>query len=117
MIISVVDEIGFDDIQFFRFDEKYNSMATRQPKYSQEEHARRGNEVYERVVKIAIDEQVEFGRIVAIDVDSEAFELADDVLAASEKLERRYPEAQTWFVRVGHSSVHHFGPHTLSNIG
>lgn len=92
-------------------------MATRQPKYTKEEHARLGNDIYERVVKCAIDEGVEFGRIVAIDVDSEAYELADDVLAASEKIEQRYPNSQTWFVRVGHSSVHHFGPHVLSNIG
>jgi hypothetical protein len=98
-------------------NEKSRDMANRQPRYTKEEHARLGNAIYERSVKTAIDEEVEYGRIVAIDIDSEAFELADDVLAASEKLIERHPDAQTWFVRVGHPSVHHFGPHTLSNIG
>jgi hypothetical protein len=82
-------------------------MTARQPRYSKEEHARRGAECYERVRP-----QVESGnqgRIIALDVDSGAFEVADDTLTASERLLARHPDAQIWCVRIGHEAVHRFG--------
>lgn len=92
-------------------------MNNRQARYSKEEHARRGNEIYDRKVRPQVDEKSDRGKVVAIDIETEAFEMADDVLAASEKLLERYPDAQTWFVRVGHKGVHRFGPHSLSRSG
>jgi hypothetical protein len=92
-------------------------MSPRQARYSKEEHAQRGNEIYERVVRPEIDEAVQHGRIAAIDIESEAFELGDSILAASQKLLDQHPDAQVWFVRIGYDHVHHFGLHALSNIG
>lgn len=43
------------------------------------------------------------------DVDSGAFEIDDDTLAASDRLLERYPEAQTWFLRIGYRGVHPLG--------
>ena len=85
-------------------------MVVRQPRYSKDEHARRGNEIYEQQVR----PQVEIGnqgKIVAIDIETGAFEVAEDTLTASERLLAHHPEAQTWFVRIGHRGVHRFGPH------
>ena len=48
---------------------------------------------------------------MAIDVDSGAFEIADDALTASERLFAVHPAAQPWFVRVGHRAVHRLGGH------
>jgi hypothetical protein len=82
-------------------------MATRQPKYSKEEHSRRGNEIYENQVR----PQVELGNhgiIVAIDVDSGAFEIAADGLTAANRLFARFPDAQIWCVRIGFQAVHKF---------
>ena len=82
-------------------------MHLRQPRYSKEEYARRGNEFYER-----LRPQVETGskgKIVAIDIETGAFEVAEDTLAASNRLLARYPDAEIWFVRVGHRAVHRFG--------
>jgi hypothetical protein len=42
---------------------------------------------------------------VAIDIDTGAFEVANDVLTASDRLLARYPHAQTWFVRIGHRAL------------
>ncbi len=83
-------------------------MTARQPRYSKEEHARRGAELYEQ-----IRPQVEAGnqgKIVALDIDSGAFEVAEDTVTASERLLARYPNAQIWCVRIGHRAVHRFGP-------
>jgi hypothetical protein len=53
------------------------------------------------------------GRIVAIDIETGAFEVADDIVTASEHLLARYPDAQTWFIRIGHRMVYHFGARSL----
>ena len=84
-------------------------MIVREPHYSKDEYARRGNEIYEREVLPNIEEGNE-GKIVAIDIDSRAFEMAEDTIAASTRLLNQHPDAQIWFVRVGHEGVHRFGP-------
>ena len=87
-------------------------MTRPQPRYSLEEHARRGDDLYEHTVRAQVEAGNQ-GKIVAIDVDTGAFEVADDVLTASDRLLARHPDAQTWFVRIGHRAVHRFGPRVL----
>lgn len=76
-------------------------------RYSKDEHARRGKEVYEQLIRRQV-EQENRGRIVAIDIESGEFELGDNTLAASEKLLARAPDAQIWCVRIGEPGVHQF---------
>ena len=87
-------------------------MAVRKPCYSKEEFAKRGDEIYESQVrpKIEADNQ---DKIVAIDIETGAFEVAEDILAATNALFERLPDAQPWIVRVGHRSVHRFGARSL----
>jgi hypothetical protein len=87
-------------------------MTVRQPRYSKEEFARRGDEIYETQVRSKVEEG-DHGRIVAIDIETGAFEVADDLLAASKHLLARLPDAQTWFVRIGYPAVDHFGARSL----
>jgi hypothetical protein len=87
-------------------------MTVRQPLYSKEEFTRRGNEIYESQVRQQIEDS-NFGKIVAIDIETGAFEVADELLVASKQLLARLPNAQTWFVRIGHSAVDHFGARSL----
>ena len=88
-------------------------MAVRQPRYSKEEFAQRGDALYESQIRSQIDEEGDRGKIVAIDIETGAFEVADDLLTASKHLSSRVPDAQTWFVRIGHSAVDHFGARSL----
>lgn len=81
---------------------------SRQPRYSKEEHARRGEAIYEQQVR-AVVEGGNAGKIVAIDVDTGAYEIADTSLSASQRLLARLPDAQIWCVRVGSPAVHRFG--------
>ena len=83
-------------------------MEMRQPRYSKEEFARRGQALYERQVRPQV-EASNIGRIVAIDIETGEFEIGDDALAASGRLFARCPEAQPWLVRIGHRAVHRFG--------
>ncbi len=87
-------------------------MTIRQPRYSKEEHARRGDEIYETQVRPQVEEG-NHGKIVAIDIETGAFEVAEDIVTASEHLLARLPDAQTWFIRIGHRAVYHFGARSL----
>lgn len=74
------------------------------PRYSKEEFARRGDAIYEQEVRPKVEDGNK-GRIVAIDIDSGAYEMDDDQLTAIHRLLARYPEAQIWCVRVGYPYV------------
>lgn len=88
-------------------------MTTRQPRYSADEHTRKGSDTYERQVRSRV-EAGNRGRIVALDVDTGAFEVADDTLTAARQLLVRRPDAQVWCVRIGFPAVHYFGPRVQS---
>lgn len=85
------------------------NMTIRQPRYSKEEHARRGAELYERQVRSQV-EAGNHGKIVAIDIDSGDYEVAEEAIAACDRLLERHPDAQIWCVRVGFPGLHQFGP-------
>ncbi|MFZ4729461.1 MAG: hypothetical protein ACOYMQ_12500 [Pseudanabaena sp.] len=87
-------------------------MTVRQPRYSKDEFARRGDEIYETQVRPQI-EVGNNGKIVAIDIETGAFEVADDILTATGRLFKRIPDAQPWIVRIGHRAVHRFGARSL----
>ena len=56
-------------------------MTTRQPRYSAEETARRGDAIYERDIR-AQAEPTHRGKVVAIDIDSGTYVMADNALTA-----------------------------------
>ena len=88
-------------------------MAVRQRRYSKEELARRGQELYESGIRQKV-ESGNVGRIVAIDIETGAFEVADQVLTATKQLFSRFPNAQPWVIRIGHRAVYHFGARSLT---
>jgi peptide subunit release factor RF-3 len=91
-------------------------MTVRQPRYSKEEFARRGDHWYETQIrqKVEVGNQ---GKIVAINIETGAFEVADEILDASDRLFKRIPEAQPWIVRIGHRAVDRFGARSRRNPG
>jgi hypothetical protein len=87
-------------------------MAIRQPRYSKEEFAQRGDTLYESQIRSQVEEG-NHGKIVAIDIETGSFEVADDILPATARLFDRLPDAQPWIVRIGHRVVHRFGSRSL----
>ncbi len=86
-------------------------MTVRQPRYSKEEFAHRGHEIYETQVRSQVEADNP-GKIVAIDIETGVFEVAGNSLDASKKLLTRYPDAQILCIRIGHRAVHRFGFHS-----
>jgi len=87
-------------------------MTLRKPRYSKEEFARRGNEIYQSQIKDGI-EAGNKGKIIAIDIETAAYELAEDTVTAVNNLYERYPDAQPWVIRIGHNAVYRFGSRSL----
>jgi hypothetical protein len=83
-------------------------MPTTRPRYSQEEFARRGDAIYDRDVAPRLKPEDE-GKFVAIDIETGAYEINDDELAACDTLRARVPKAQIWMVRAGSRYLHRFG--------
>ncbi|WP_036485668.1 hypothetical protein [Myxosarcina sp. GI1] len=84
----------------------------RQPRYSKEEFARRGDEIYESQVRSQVEAR-NYGKIVAIDIETGAFEVADSLITSTDRFYKRYPNAQPWIIRIGHRAVYRFGSRSL----
>lgn len=83
-------------------------MTIRQPRYSKEEFARRGDEIYNRDIRPQVEADNQ-GKFVAIDIETGAWEMGDNGLNACHRLHARVPDSQTWLVRVGHPYLHRLG--------
>ena len=89
--------------------------SSQQATYSAEEVASRGDEIYETQIRSQVETDHR-GEIVAIDVDSGAFEIAKTALSAAERLLAKIPSAEIWCVRVGHRALHHVGARSIQGL-
>jgi hypothetical protein len=53
-----------------------------------------------------------YGKIVAIDIETGAWEVDASEIAACNRLEAHHPDAQIWIVRIGSRHVRRFGGRT-----
>ncbi len=75
-------------------------MATATLELSAEEVVRLGKEIYYRDILPHLAAGSE-GRVVAIDVRSGAYEMAETGFASAARLRERKPDAEVFFMRVG----------------
>jgi hypothetical protein len=73
-----------------------------------EETASLGDEIYERDIRPHVEPE-HVGEVIAIDVDSGDYALADSASAAAKRLRERRPDAQVWLMRVGYETLRSFG--------
>ena len=90
-------------------------MAVRQPRYSKEEFAQRGDIIYQTQIRSQVETDNR-GKIVAIDLETGDFELDTREIAACDRLEARHPDAQIWIVRIGSRHVRRFGERTKRTL-
>lgn len=79
-------------------------MATAITQFTKEEIVRRGKEIYARDIRPLVETGNE-GRVVAIDVLTGEFELADDAITCASQLRARLAEAEIFFMRVGYPTM------------
>ncbi len=83
-------------------------MSISKPRYSKEEFARLGDEIYDRDIRPHI-EPADEGKFVVIDIEMGEYEVDRDELAASDRLLARRLDAQMWTRRIGSRYARHFG--------
>jgi hypothetical protein len=79
------------------------------PRFSGEEIARRGEEWYERSIRPQVEADANVGKILSIDIETGDYELGDDPLVTSRRLQARHPAAAIWTKRVGYDAVYAVG--------
>ena len=89
-------------------------MAVRQRRYSKEELARRGQELYDSGIRQKVEANNN-GKIIAIDIETGNFEVNETIVSATNLLFQKYPNAQPWIIRIGHRAVYHFGTRSLKH--
>lgn len=87
-------------------------MLVRQPRYSKEDFAQRGDLIYQTQIRPQVEAN-NHGKIVAIDIETGDFEVANSTILAVDKLYERKPDAQPWVVRIGHRAVFRFSSRSL----
>jgi hypothetical protein len=83
-------------------------MAVLEPRYSMEEFARRGEEIYRRDIKPQLQAE-HLGKFIVIDIETGMWEMDPDGLTASERLLSRNAMAQMWLIRAGYEAAHSIG--------
>lgn len=84
-------------------------MPVPKPRYSKEEFARRGDEIYDRDISPHVGPNDE-GKFVVIDIETGAYEIDQDELAASDRLLAHRLDAQIWTRLIGSRHARRFGP-------
>jgi hypothetical protein len=79
-----------------------------QARYSRDEFARRGDEIYDRELRTLLEVK-SAGQFVAIDIETGTYEVDTNELVASDRLLGRVPNAQIWLRRIGSHYAHRFG--------
>ncbi|MEK6286900.1 MAG: hypothetical protein AABO57_14265 [Acidobacteriota bacterium] len=83
---------------------RYESTNSR---YSKEEFARRGDEIYDRDIKPHVTHGDD-GKFVVIDIETGDYEMDRDEIVAHDRLELRRPNAQVWLTKVGRGYARRF---------
>ncbi|MGH7484058.1 MAG: hypothetical protein ACREMY_00460 [bacterium] len=79
------------------------------PRYSKEEFAKRGDEIYEREVLPRLTSE-DAGKYALIDIETGDYEVDRDEITASDRFFARRPDGQIWFRQVGSRYARRFGP-------
>jgi hypothetical protein len=83
-------------------------MAIRQRRYPIDVIAERGTTLYESKIRPLV-ETGNRDRILAIDIESGDYAVADETLDACRPLIDKNPDAQIWSLRIGHVAADKFG--------
>lgn len=71
---------------------------------SRDEIGQRGVKIYDSKLRTVLEPQFH-GRFVAIDVETEDYEVGDEAATASDRLWERRPEAQVLVERIGYPAA------------
>jgi len=90
-------------------------MKNLKPRFTKQEFAKRGDEIYERDVRAHLKKSDE-GKFAVIDIETGDYEIDANELLAHDRLLSRKPAAQVWVIQVGSRYARWFGAHHRSVV-
>ncbi|MBU7584048.1 MAG: hypothetical protein KAF91_14245 [Nostoc sp. TH1S01] len=79
------------------------------PKLSGEEITQRGRELYENSIRSQVETAQNIGKIISINVETGEYEIGDDLIITSRKLQAKQADAPIWAGRIGFNAVYAVG--------
>lgn len=79
------------------------------PRFSGEEIARRGQEIYEQSLRTRVETDDHIGKIISIDIETGDYEIDEDPVVAGKRLRSRHPGAAVYGKRIGFNAVYGLG--------
>lgn len=79
------------------------------PKLSDEEIIRRGKELYEKHIRPQVETTVNIGKLISINVETGEYEIGNDLLVTSRRLQAKQADAAIWAERIGYDAVYAVG--------
>ena len=79
------------------------------PKLTGEEITKRGRELYEQIIRPQIETAENIGKIISINVETGEYEIGDDLIITSRKLQTKQADAPIWAERIGFNAVYAVG--------
>jgi hypothetical protein len=73
------------------------------------EIARRGETIYNQLIRDLVEVGTNIGKIISIDIEPGNYEIGDDLLDSSSRLQDKYPNANIWAERIGFNAVYAVG--------
>jgi hypothetical protein len=78
-------------------------------RFSGEEIARRGQELYEHSIRTQVETEENIGKIVSIDIETGEYEIDEDLIVAGRRLQSKHPDAAIYGKRIGYNAVYSIG--------
>ena len=79
------------------------------PRMSGDEIHRRGQALYDERIRAIVETPENIGKLVAIDVETGDYHIADDGISATQPLLAKRPGAALYGVRIGYDAVYSLG--------
>ena len=77
-------------------------------KYSRAEIAERGESIYERDIRARVENESR-GKYLVVDIETGAYEIDDDDLAATKRVLAKRPSAVLYGLRIGYPAAYRIG--------
>lgn len=86
------------------------------PKISGEEITKRGKELYENSIRPQVETVENIGKIISINVETGEYEIGDDLIITSSRLQDKKADAPIWAGRIGFNAVYAIGGTLEQNV-
>jgi hypothetical protein len=79
------------------------------PKLGDEEIVKRGKKIYQDDIRSRVETTENIGKLISINVETGDYEIGDDLLVISRRLQAKQADAAIWAERIGYDAIYAIG--------